>query len=347
MNLLSIKKAILLFSVLLLFCVLLFFLDLLVGSANIPAKEVWRAVFSGETSKSGWDFILFDSRIPRAFTAVLAGASLAVSGLLMQTLFRNPLAGPYVLGVSSGATFGAAILILATGSAGLAGVLGSSWPLAVAAWLGAALVMVLIFAVSLFIKNFSTLLILGIMFGSALGAVVGILQYFGGAEEIRIFVLWTMGSLTAVAGTKLWLLAIAFIVSIFLALIKVKPLNALLLGEEYSHSLGYPVKRTAISIVIVTSLLAGTVTAFCGPIAFVGIAVPHICRFLFKTADHRILIPAVVLSGMAFMLIADMISQLPDTTSRLPINTVTALFGAPVVIAVIIRGRNSGGFFRS
>lgn len=316
---------------------LLIILDISTGTVKIPVREIFSWAFgSGELSNQHL-IIIKDFRIPRIITAILAGAALSVSGLQMQTIFRNPLAGPYILGISSGASLGAAIVVLGTGTAAV-GIL-ANWGIVIAAWLGAGAVMILLLLVTLRIKNIMTILILGIMFSSGLSAIIAIMQYFGTASALKSFVIWSMGSLGAVTNSSLLVLTLTIIPGLLLALFTVKGLNSMMLGEEYAASVGVNVKTTRILVFISTSILAGTVIAFCGPIGFIGVAVPHITRFLIGRSDMRYLFPATLLCGIAVLLMSDLISQLPGSERILPLNAVTSLIGIPVVIWVVIRGR--------
>jgi iron complex transport system permease protein len=263
---------------------------------------------------------------------------------MMQTLFRNPLAGPYVLGISSGASLGVALMVMASAlmpvAFGAISAFLGSWALVVAAVAGASLVFMLVALASLKISDSVSLLIIGIMFGSITGAVVNILQYFSDPEQIQSFIVWTFGSLAGVTWHEMQVMAPIVFCGLIIAFFLIKPLDALLLGENYARGVGISVNRTRIAVIISTALIAGTLTAFTGPIAFVGVAVPHIARSIFRTASHKVLMPAVILIGAAIMLICDIISQLPGNQNTLPINSVTALFGGPVVIWVIMRSRN-------
>lgn len=322
---------------LILLILILIILDVSIGTIKISPREILSHIIGrGEVSQQHL-VILRDFRIPRILTALLAGAALAVSGLQMQTIFRNPLAGPYILGVSSGASLGAALVVLGSGAA-TAGIL-SSLGLAFAAWLGAAAVMVLLLLVSLRIKNIMTILILGIMFSSGLSAVIAIMQYFGTASALKSFVIWSMGSLGAVTNSSLLVLAAAIIPGLLLAMFSVKGLNSMMLGEEYASSVGVNLRLIRILVFASTSILAGSVTAFCGPIGFIGIAVPHITRFIIGRSDLRYLFPATLLCGIAMLLVSDLVSQLPGSERILPLNAVTSLIGIPVVVWVVIRGR--------
>jgi len=319
--------------------VLLFITDLLTGPSSLTFGDLVKAL-SGSLDE-GTRKILLDFRFPRALTAVLAGMALSISGLQMQTVFQNPLAGPYVLGISSGASLGVAILVLGLSSLISVNIslIFNSWAIVAAAWLGSALVLILIMTVSVRVRDIMTVLILGIMFASAVSAIVSIMQYFSNESMLKSFVIWTMGSLGNLSWKQLNVLLISIIAGLVLSVSTTKQLNALLLGEEHAHSLGLSVKRSRLLIFISTSILAGSVTAFCGPIAFIGIAVPHICRLIFATSSHNYLIPGTILLGSILLLASDIISQLPGSGRILPVNSVTALIGIPVLIWIIV-GRN-------
>lgn len=304
----------------------LFCVDLSVGAVSIPVADVWAALTGGDCPDAT-AFIVRNIRLIKAVVALLTGAALSVSGLQMQTLFRNPLAGPYVLGISSGASLGVALVVLAgmSSSIGIAG----------AAWVGAAAVLIVIAAVGHRIKDIMVILILGMMFSSGVGAVVQILQYLSEEESLKAFVIWTMGSLGDVTGTQLAVLAPAVMVGLILAVATIKPLNLLLFGEEYAVTMGLNLRRSRLLLFLSTTLLAGTVTAFCGPIGFIGLAMPHVARMLMRDSDHRVLIPATALAGGAVLLLCDIISKL----FTLPINAITALLGIPVVVWVVLRNK--------
>lgn len=313
--------------------VALFAIDLAVGSVRIPLAEVWAALTGGEVEHATAT-IVRSIRLMKAVVAIAAGAALAVSGLQMQTLFRNPLAGPFVLGISSGASFGVALLLLGAPLLGWSGsALLSSLGVAGAAWAGAAAILALIALVSRHIKDIMVILILGMMCSSGVDAVVQILQYLSNEGALKSFVIWTMGSLGDVTGLQLWLLLAAVGAGLVLAVAVIKPLNLLLLGEHYARTMGLSIRRTRLLIFLSTTLLAGTVTAFCGPVGFVGLAVPHLARMLFRTADHRILLPATALTGSCVVLLCDIVSK----WFTLPINTITALMGIPIVVWVVVR----------
>lgn len=324
-----------LFIIFSLLTVALFVADLMYGSVKISPSEI-AAVLSGAGGDTVNARIIIDIRLVKAIVAMIAGAALSVSGLQMQTLFRNPLAGPSVLGVTSGASLGAALFIIGIPMAGGISPLLSSFGVAGAAWLGAAAVMAVIVAVSRRIKDIMVILILGMMFSSGVSAVVQVLQYVSDESALKSFVIWTMGALGDVTYVQLALLAPVFAVGMLLAVAAVKPLNLLLLGENYARTMGLDVKRSRTMIFLSTTLLAGSVTAFCGPIGFIGLAVPHVARYIFSSSDHRVLVPATVLTGASVMLVCDLLSK----TMNFPINTITSLLGIPIVVWVVIRNKN-------
>ena len=321
------SRSVLLFTALAALTLFLFLLDLAVGAVPVPLGDVWAALTGGDCPRATAKIIL-NIRLIKAVVALLAGAALSVSGLQMQTLFRNPLAGPYVLGISSGASLGVALVVLAG--------VGSSIGIAGAAWLGAALVLVVIAAVGHRIKDIMVILILGMMFSSGIGAVVQILQYVANDESLKMFVIWTMGSLGDVTFNQLAVLIPSIIAGLLLAVITIKPLNLLLFGEEYAVTMGLNVRRSRGLLFLSTTLLAGTVTAFCGPIGFIGLAMPHVTRMLFRNRDHRVLVPGTVLSGASVLLLCDLVSKL----FTLPINAITALLGIPIVVWVVLRNKS-------
>lgn len=321
-------------------------LDLMLGSVNIPPDAILTLI-TGGTVKATWTNIFWDWRVPKAITALLAGGALALSGLMMQTFFRNPLADPYILGISSGASLGVALVMMSAGLCGVGAVLASvgiigSMSISVAAILGAFAVLLLILVISSKIQSNITILILGIMVSYISGAMVTILLQFTDEASMHTYSLWTFGSFSGVTWVQLPIMAALLIAGFVFTFCMEKPLNALLLGEQYAESMGMNYKRTRIMIITTTALLAGVVTAFCGPVGFLGIAIPHFCRAFFVTADHRILVPACILVGGIIALITDIISHVPGTDIILPLNAITALFGAPVVIWVILRGTKFG-----
>ena len=315
----------------------LFLLDIRLGSISITFADMLGHLTGKGTLSEQQVLILTKFRLPRIATALMAGAALPVCGLQMQTLFRNPLAGPYVLGISSGASFGAALVVLGAGATSIV----ATWSLAIAAWIGAGTVMMLLLFVSYRIKDVMTILILGIMFSSGLAAIISIMQYFSQASALKSFVIWSMGSLGNVTGAQLTIMAWAILPLLLLTLAYSKVLNGLMLGEEYALSMGVRIQRTRLIIFATTSILAGTITAFCGPIGFIGIAVPHMTRFLLNRSDHRVLIPASMLTGMVVMVFSDIVSRLPGTGQILPINAVTSLIGIPVVIWLVVINRRA------
>ena len=325
-----------LFIILSLLLVSFFVLDLLIGSVHIPLRDILGAMVGADVAPAT-RLIVLDIRLIKAIVAILTGMALSVSGLQMQTLFRNPLAGPYVLGISSGASLGVALFILGMPLLGIAtNSTLSSIGIAGAAWLGSALILAFVASVSTRIKDIMVILILGMMISSGVSATVQILQYLSNEEALKSFVIWTMGSLGDVTTNQLYLMLPAVVIGLVVSVMVIKPLNLLLLGEQYARTMGLNVRRSRYLIFLSTTLLAGTVTAFCGPIGFVGLAIPHIARMLFSNADHRILLPASALCGAVTLLICDIISK----WLTLPINTITALLGIPIVIWVVIRNKS-------
>jgi iron complex transport system permease protein len=339
------KRQKLIFAGLLLLIIVFLLLDIFFGSVSIKAYDIFNVLFND--TPSTLRTIIFDFRIPKAVTALTVGIALSLSGLQMQTVFRNPMAGPDVLGISAGASLGVAFVIL-----GFSGHISSdslkglgNWILVAASWIGAGTVMILIMSISSRIKEIMTILIIGIMLSSGISAIVTIMQYFSAESMLKAYVIWTMGSLGNLTTSQLNVLMICVWGGILLSLFSAKMLNALSLGENYAISIGLNVRLSRVVIFACTSILAGSVTAFCGPIGFIGIAVPHISRILLRTSDHRILIPGTILTGGIVMLLSDIISQLPGSESVLPVNSVTSLIGIPVVIWVIFRNRKYSGVF--
>jgi iron complex transport system permease protein len=327
--------------ILLILLVLAFFLSILLGSVRVPPLSIIKILVGSPVEKESWQYIIINFRVPKAATAILVGSGLAVSGLQMQTLFRNPLAGPFVLGISSGASLGVALAILSSVAlfGSYTGSLGS-WYIVLSATAGASLVLFLVVLVSSRVRDSMSLLIIGLMFGSATGSVVSVLQYFSDAKDIQAFLIWTFGSLGGMTLNELEIFVPLVILGLLIALLLAKPLDALLLGENYARSMGLSLKKTRFWIIVSTSLLAGVITAFTGPIAFIGIAVPHLSRLLFNTSNHRLLMPLTALTGALMMLICDIIAQVPGSEQTLPINAITSLFGAPVVIWLIVKRKN-------
>ncbi|WP_291788125.1 iron ABC transporter permease [Cecembia sp.] len=340
------KPPYLLFTLGLLLCLLLFVLNLSIGSVHIPFGEIAGRLVGKPLPKTSWETILIEYRLPKAVTAILAGISLSVSGLQMQTFFRNPLAGPYVLGISSGAGLGVAILLMASSAFGWLLYQGSLgiWPIILAASLGAILVLLLMSLTAWKVKDSMTLLIVGLMFGAAVSALISVLAYFSEAEQLKLFTIWSMGSLGGSSYAQLTGFSFALILGSFPMLYMLKSYNAMLMGEAYAESMGVNISRLRWGMIISTGILAGSATAFCGPIAFIGIAVPHMARLVFKTADHRVLLPGSALAGAIILLFCDAISQLPGSAQTLPINAVTSLIGAPMVIWLILRRNFSKEF---
>jgi iron complex transport system permease protein len=330
---------------------IVFLTDVAFGSVSIPLRSVLDIIISGRANNPAWIYIIEEIRIPKAITAVIVGCGLPVSGLQMQTLFRNPLASPSILGITAGAGLGVALVMLSVGSIttiyaiqelGISG----SWLLLLAASLGAALIMFIVIAISARIRDNVIMLVVGVMIGNITLSVISIWQFFSAPEQVKDYLLWTFGSLGGVSGGQLYLLAAVVAVGLLIAFASSKVLDTLLLGEHYARSMGLTVNNARFLIIGSTSLLAGSITAFCGPISFIGIAVPHLARALFNTSDHRVLIPASCLMGTSLMLICDIIAQLPGSNSVLPINVITALVGSPVVIWIIMSRNNLKNSFR-
>jgi len=320
----------------------LFLADLSAGSADITVSEVLKLLFSQAGESTEW-FTVHYFRLPRVTTALLAGVALSVSGLQMQTVFRNPLAGPYVLGISSGASLGVALVVIGFGGLFTGNIFSSSgsWLLILAAWSGAAAVLLVILIVSLRVRDIMTILILGIMFGSGISAVISILQYFSSEPALKAFVIWTMGSVSNVSRGQLLFLFAGVIPGLIVSVLTIKPSNAILLGENYARTLGINITLYRILVFTSTSMLTGTITAFCGPIGFIGIAVPHICRMILNTSRQGALFILSILAGASLMLFSDIISQLPGSEMILPVNAVTSLLGIPVVIWIIVRKKKA------
>nr|WP_315203430.1 iron ABC transporter permease [uncultured Flavobacterium sp.] len=336
------KRNTILFSFLFLGLIILFFVNISLGSITIPFKEVYTSLTGGHSSKSTWEYIIINYRLPKAITAVLVGMGLSISGLLMQTLFRNPLAGPYVLGLSSGASLGVAFVILGASAlpSFLSGVLLSPYGIVLASTLGSTSVLLLVLLVSQRLRDTMAILIVGLMFGSFTSAIVGVLTYFSSAEQLQKFTFWSMGNLGNLSWTSILILSICVLLGLFLSLLSIKPLNALLLGENYAKSMGLNFNKARLFIILATGILAGSITAYAGPIAFVGLAVPHIAKLVFQTSNHTVLFWSTLLFGAAIMLVCDVVSQMPGMEITLPINAITSILGAPVVIWLLVRKRN-------
>jgi len=325
--------------------VVLFALNLAVGTIEIPLKSVWLILWGDDTQQEIWRNIVVRSRLPQALTAMVAGAGLAVSGAQMQTVFRNPLAGPSVLGVSSGATLGVGFVVLLSGSLGgvalsRLGYLGDA-AMSVAAIIGALAVLSLIVWVSHKVKGNVTLLVIGVMIGYLATAIIGVLKFFSNEEDVKAFVVWGLGSFSRVSGDQMLLFVTLMVILLPLSMTLIKPLNLLLLGDGYARSLGLSIKWARTQVICCSGILAAIVTAYCGPIMFLGLAVPHLCRALFRTSDHRILLPACVLAGAALALLCNLVARMPGYEGVLPVNSVTALIGAPIV-AMVLFGKRKG-----
>lgn len=322
--------------------IILFILNLFVGSVTVPLDEIFKVLLK-ENNDNTLNVIIFNYRLPQALTALLAGAALAVAGLLMQTLFRNPLADPSMLGISSGASLGVGIVILLTGAISGTAVSSFGWwstiGVSLAAFIGAVLVLFVMLAFSSRMKDMTTLIIIGLMIAYLAGSITDILKFFSLKEDIHAFVIWGMGSFSGVGTSKMPIFATSIIIGLLVTFFLSKNLNILLLGEMYAENLGLNIRKNSVIIILVSGYLTAIVTAYCGPIAFVGLAMPHIARFLFKSSDHRLLIPATMLIGMDMALICNLIARMPGFDGNLPVNAVTAFIGAPIVISVILKSR--------
>ena len=329
-----IKRPVLPLMLLTLASIFLFFLlNLLLGSVHIPLRSVWNILWGNTDESVIWQNIIWKSRVPQALTALVAGAGLSVSGLQMQTVFRNPLAGPSVLGISSGASLGVACVVLSR-----LGYMGEV-ALSVAAIIGALAVMALIVYVSQKVKGNVTLLIIGVMIGYVASAVIGVLKYFSVEEDIRAYVIWGLGSFARVSGDQMVLFVCIMAVLLPLSFLLIKTMNLLLLGDGYARNLGLNIKRARLLVISCSGVLVAIVTAYCGPIMFIGLAVPHLCRAIFHSSDHRVLMPATLLVGASLALVCNLIARMPGFEGALPVNSVTALVGAPVVVSVLFRKR--------
>lgn len=339
------KRNTILFFLLGLGLMVLFFINISLGSIRIPFQDVYTSLTGGQASKSTWEYIIINYRLPKAITAVLVGMGLSISGLLMQTLFRNPLAGPYVLGLSSGASLGVAFVILGASLLPpfLSSVLLSSYGIILASTLGSSIVLLAVLLVSQRLRDTMAILIVGLMFGSFTSAIVGVLTYFSSAEQLQKFTFWSMGNLGNLSWSSIVILSVCTGTGLLLSAFSIKPLNALLLGENYAKSLGLNFKKTRLIIIFSTSILAGSITAYAGPIAFIGLAVPHMAKLLFQTSNHAVLFWSTLLTGAAIMLICDILSEIPGMETPLPINAVTSIIGAPVVIWLLVRKRKMMG----
>ena len=335
------KRHTVLFAVLIIGTLMLFVANISLGSVSIPIKDVFESLTGGNASKETWQYIVVNYRLPKAITAVLVGMGLSISGLLMQTLFRNPLAGPYVLGLSSGASLGVAFVILGSAflPAFLASFLLSSYGIILASCFGSTMVLLAVLLVSQRLRDTMAILIVGLMFASFTSAIVGVLTYFSTAEQLQKFTFWSLGNLGNLSWQSIMILTVCVGIGLVLSIFSIKPLNALLLGENYAKSLGLNYNKARLVILFATGILAGSITAFAGPIAFVGLAVPHIAKLVFQTSNHNILFWATLLFGAIIMLFCDIFSQIPGTDITLPINAITSIIGAPVVIWLLIGKR--------
>ncbi|WP_298395032.1 iron ABC transporter permease [Flavobacterium sp.] len=335
-------KNTILFTILTLTLLLILLLNISFGQVAIPVKEVFKSILGDTASKETWEYIIINFRLPKAITAILVGIGLSVSGLLMQTLFRNPLAGPYVLGLSSGSSLGVAFVILGASllPSFLSEILLSSYGIIIASCVGSFLVLLLVLIVSQRLRDTTTILIVGLMFSSFTSAIVSVLTYFSSAEQLQRFTFWSMGNIGNLSWNSILILTISVIIGLLLSLASIKALDALLLGENYAKSMGLNIQKSRYIIILATCILAGSITAFAGPIAFIGLAVPHLAKLLFQTSNHKIVFFGTLLIGAIIMLFCDMISQMPGMDFTLPINAITSIIGAPIVIWLLIRKKN-------
>jgi len=330
------------FLILIIILIIVFIVNISLGSVSIPLESIFNSFFTDTNNYTSQEYIIQNYRLPKAITAILVGSGLGISGLLMQTLFRNPLAGPFVLGITSGASLGVALLIMGSSIFGglFATLLISKWSMVMAASLGSFLVLLTVLIVSSRVKDTMAILIIGLMFGSITAALVSVLSYFSSAEELQQYIFWGFGSLGDLQWNEVRIFAVIYSIGILFSIGSIKALNTLLLGENYAKSLGINLKQSRLIIIMATSLLAGTITAFAGPIAFIGLAIPHMTRQIFNTSNHKILIPAVFIFGAIVMLVCDSIAQLPRLDYTLPINAITCIIGAPVVVWLLVKQRN-------
>ncbi len=341
------KRTVLIFILLVLLSVIAFAMDLMLGSVAIPFDTLLD-VLQGNFINKSWEFILTDFRLPKAITALFVGAGISIAGLQMQTLFHNPLADTSILGVGSGASLTVALFVLSpTLFPGLipASVQHNYWGMILASIAGAMAVLLLISAIAAWLKDIVSLLIIGVMIGFITASIVSVMQFFSDPEVVKNYLIWTFGSLSGTTWSQLYFMIPVVSVGLLLSLLTPKSMNAILLGEGYAQSVGVNVRKVRLTLIFLTGLITGTLTAFTGPIAFVGIAVPHVARLLFKTTNHQILLPATMLCGIVLMLCCDIISQLPGTGIALPINSVTSILGAPIVIFIILKSRRGKTFF--
>jgi iron complex transport system permease protein len=326
-------------SVLLGLLLVLFLLNLSLGSVDIPVGEILKILVGKKTSNAIWVNIVWDFRVTKALTCILAGSALSIGGLQMQTLFRNALAGPDVLGLSSGASLAVSLIMMSQAAGFRLLEHPSPWAIVIAASVGSGLIFLAVLVIAQRLRDNTSLLIIGLMMGAATASLVSVLQFLSEAQDQRAYLLWTFGSLGSLSWAEIQVLSLILIVGVLIGILSVKSLNAWLLGDNYAKSIGVKLNKSRLLIILSTSILTGGVTAFCGPIAFVGLAVPHLTKLIIKTHNHRVLLPAVMIGGAVLMLFCDIISQLPGSTYVLPINAITALIGAPVVIWIVLKAK--------
>lgn len=339
------KRSLIVFILIFISILIFFILNLVLGTVSIPVGSVWNILFGTKEESIIWENIIWKSRFPQTITALVAGAGLSISGLQMQTLFRNPLAGPSELGISSGASLGVAFIILLSGSVGgtaliKMGLFGEI-AISIAAVAGALAIMIIIIAISRFVRGNVILLIIGVMIGYIATAIIGVLKFFSNDEDVRAYVIWGLGSFSKVSGNQVYTFVGIMIILIPLSFLLIKTLNLMLLGEGYARNLGLNVKRARLYVIVCSCIITAIVTAYCGPIVFLGLAVPHLCRTIFVSSDHRILMPAVTLTGASLALFCNLVARMPGFEGALPINSVTALIGAPIVISVLFGKRKN------
>lgn len=339
------KRSLIVFILIFISILIFFILNLVLGTVSIPVGSVWNILFGTKEESIIWENIIWKSRFPQTITALVAGAGLSISGLQMQTLFRNPLAGPSELGISSGASLGVAFIILLSGSVGgtaliKMGLFGEI-AISIAAVAGALAIMIIIIAISRFVRGNVILLIIGVMIGYIATAIIGVLKFFSNDEDVRAYVIWGLGSFSKVSGNQVYTFVGIMIILIPLSFLLIKTLNLMLLGDGYARNLGLNVKRARLYVIVCSCIITAIVTAYCGPIVFLGLAVPHLCRTIFVSSDHRILMPAVTLTGASLALFCNLVARMPGLEGALPINSVTALIGAPIVISVLFGKRKN------
>ncbi|MBS5797731.1 MAG: iron ABC transporter permease [Dysgonomonas mossii] len=339
------KRPLIVFALISTSILVFFILNLVLGTISIPVGSVWNILFGINEESIIWENIIWKSRFPQTITALVAGAGLSISGLQMQTLFRNPLAGPSELGISSGASLGVAFIILLSGSVGgtaliKMGLFGEI-AISIAAVAGALAIMIIIITISRFVRGNVILLIIGVMIGYIATAIIGVLKFFSNDEDVRAYVIWGLGSFSKVSGNQVYTFVGIMIVLIPLSFLLIKTLNLMLLGDGYARNLGLNVKRARLYVIVCSCIITAIVTAYCGPIVFLGLAVPHLCRTIFVSSDHRILMPAVTLTGASLALFCNLVARMPGFEGALPINSVTALIGAPIVISVLFGKRKN------